>query len=498
MDFTSIVLFLAVYYLKPQEWSSIFSTVRFAALNMVLSVAALFLRPQGLKARDLLRTPHDWAMLAFFAWVVLSNQAPVEAFKEFLNRIVFYIVIVQTLTNWERVKRFLGWWCAIIVVVACLAIAGEYFFDPLGSHDVTHGIMKERLVLNLSMMNNPNALGHAIVPVIPMLYFFCIWKRPVFLKEVGLLAFIAPIWAVYLTYSKGAYVAGAAAVLATFTFGRPKIVQAAVIALAIAGGFTALETLPRMGELQKAKTDEAIQGRIRAFTYGKQYYDELTRGVGQGQFINTLLREHNYYKASHSTYVQTGAELGWPGLLLFLLIVWTNFRTLLFAKTQNAEQERVRRVLFVLVVTYCVSGWMVDFAYRATFFMFTAAIAAFHRLLYLPAEELEAEGVVTEIQPGWQAVLATQAALSAAHIPAPPLELLAQPVLAKSSVAVLAGPDAPAIVRPWLRGEVVDFAAEDAARRATAWNRLGMIDLAIAVAMLLATAWLWSYVIRTF
>jgi hypothetical protein len=198
--------------------------------------------------------------------------------------------------------------------------------------------------------------------------------------------------------------------------------------------------------------------------------------------------------------VQTGAELGWPGLLLFLLLIWTNFRTLLFAKTQNVEQERVRRVLFVLVVTYCVSGWMVDFAYRATFFMFSAAIAAFHRLLYLPVTEIDQEEE-TETKAGWQAVLATQAALSAAFIRQPqPAVVAPQPAVVASSTAVLEGPPVqPALQQPWLHREVpVDLTAEDAERRATAWNRLTIADLGMAILMLFATSWLWSYVIRNF
>ncbi len=60
------------------------------------------------------------------------------------------------------------------------------------------------------------------------------------------------------------------------------------------------------------------------------------------------------------------------------------------ARTQTPDEERIRRMLFVLVVSYIVSSWMVDFEYRPTFFMFTAAIAAFHRhLLGLIAEREE-------------------------------------------------------------------------------------------------------------
>ena len=159
MDFTCIVFFLALYYLKPQEWASVFSKLRFVQMVMMASVATLFFRERKLSLKDFFRTPHDWAIYAFLIYIVISSPFPVDTLKEVSNRLVFYVVILQTLTNWERIRRFLGWWTLMIVFVGFLALAGEYFWDPLGSNEITHGTMKDRLVLNISTVNNPNALG---------------------------------------------------------------------------------------------------------------------------------------------------------------------------------------------------------------------------------------------------------------------------------------------------------------------------------------------------
>lgn len=494
MDFACIVLFLALYHLKPQEWTPLFAQIKFVQLVMLASIATLFFREKQLKARDFFRTPHDWAMYAFFGWVVIASPTPFDTGKEFFNRLVFYVVIVQTLTNWERITKFLGWWGGMVAATAFLAVAGEYFWDPLNSHDLTHGAMKGRLVLNLSMVNNPNALAHTLAPAFSMLYYFCIWKRPLFMKEVGLFALVLPLVAIYLTESKGGYFVAAAVILTTLTFGRPKIVQVILATLLITGGTAAFYTLPRMGELQKTKTDEAIQGRIKAFTYGHSYYDTSLRGVGQGQFIPRLFHDHKYYKASHSTYVQTGAELGWPGLSLFLLVMWCNFRTLLFAKTYTVEQERIRRILFVLVLSYAVSGWMVDFAYRPTFFMFTAAVAAFHRHLYKVGELQDAEEDAAERDPipGWRKKAEARAAGAAA---------LAVPVLVAEPVAALPAPlpqrvmlkPAPLI---WQTQEKEPEEEQEEQTTKRPWLRLGWWDFAVVAVWLKATEVLWIYAIN--
>jgi O-antigen ligase len=517
MDFACIVLFLAIYHLKPQEWTSVFSTIHFAQAVMFASIAALFFRERSLKPRDFLRTPHDYAMFAFFAWVVIASPTPVDTFKEFFNRLVFYVVIVQTLTNWERISKFLGWWTAMVAITAFLALAGEYFWDPLESHALTHGTMRDRLVLNLSMVNNPNALAHTLAPAFSMIYYFCIWKRPVVMKQIGLALLALPLFAIYLTLSKGGYFAAAAVIMATLTFGRPKFVQGTLLVLMIAAGTTAFLALPRMNELNKTRSDEAIQGRIKAFRFGHEYYTTFVRGVGQGQFIPRLFKDHHYYKASHSTYVQTGAELGPPGMFLFLLIMWCNFRTVIFAKTHNQEQERIRRLLFVLLLSFTISGWMVDFAYRPTFFMFSAACAAFHRHLYrVGTDDEEEEERARSYLPPWRIPLpqpafaglpasAAVAALPTASAPdkAAVSASTAAPALAKPRVPV---PPPPVRLKPtpllWQRNELeaeVVAEATDAETTDTAprsiWNRIGFLDVVVTLIWLKVTMMLWQYAI---
>ncbi len=492
MDFTCIVLFLAIFYLKPQEWTPLFAKVRFAQLTLIASLATLMFRERSLKGRDFFRTPHDWAMAGFFLWVFATYpEGPMAGFREFLNRLVFYVVIVQTLTNWNRISRFLGWWTFLAWIIAFLAIAGEYFWDPLGSYMITHGIMKDRLILNLSMVNNPNALGHTIAPLIAMLYFFCIWKRPLFVKQVGVLTYAIPLGAIYLTFSKGAYVASAAVVFATLTFGRPKWVQIAIISLGISSGLGAIYALPRMGELEHTRNDEAIQGRIKAFRFGHQYFETRVTGIGFGQFVPTLAKDHKYHKASHSTYVQTGAELGKIGMFLFLMVMWCNFRTLVFSKTHTVEQERIRRLLFVLLASYAVSGWMVDFAYRANFFMFTAAIAAFHRHLHLAqkmADEVVEDSRVIEkpwVKKKRRTMLPEPEPEPAiANLPAPTIAVIQPKAITNSRT-------------PWLNRKVIDDQkARDEEPARPFWNKIGILDIVTVLALVKAVDMLWVYAIN--
>ena len=470
MDLIWIVLFLGMYYLKPQEWFAVFASIKFAQIVMIGAVVSLFFRERSVRLNNIIRTPHDWMILAFWGWLIISGPSWWSNFRDTYSLIATYFIIVQTLSNVDRIARFLGWWTFLIVFVAGLAVLSQYGIDPLGSYDLTMGRMKGRLALNLSMFNNPNALGHAVVPAIPMLYFYCIWRRPLFMKEVGYFCLFLPCYCIYLTVSKGSFLTGAAAVMATLTFGRPKTVQIAIIVSAVLFGGTMLWALPRMQELKRAKTDEAIMGRVAAFTHGLKIVEGNYRGVGYRQWLKDFIAHHHFSKAAHSSYVQIGAELGSVGFALFLGVLYCNLRTLVTARTQSTEEERIRRVLFVLVITYMVSSWMVDLGYRTTYFMFTAATAAFHRhLLRLnevseEEEKEESSGALVPAIPAWRA----------RFVPQPEIEAAFASSGSPTSVATLEAEPAAAIA-------VKEEEEEVRPRIAFNWNRLGFIDIGLVI-----------------
>lgn len=503
MDFASVTLFLILYYLRPQEWPIGLSGVSFVKMTMLAGLASLSLRERGFEFRDLFRTPHDWAVLAFWLWLVLSSPTPWNTFKETANLYIFYIVIVQTLYSIPRLNKFVGWWTFLICTIAGLALLSLYGFDPLESLDLTNGPMKGRLILNLSIFNNPNALGHSVVPAIPLLYYFCIWKRPIVLRAIGVGLMVLVGYCIYRTESKGAFLSGAATIVATLAFGRPKYVQVTIVCVALTFGSTALSLLPRMGELKKSKSDEAIQGRVMAFTHG--YKVMTAAGVGYRNWYQSFLEGKYRFKrtkfdkdslkipmpivskAPHSSYVCIGAELGYIGFFLHFGILYCCLRTLTTATTGTPDEERIRRILFSLIVSYMVSSWMVNFEYRPTFFMFAAATAALHRHLHRLNEQREiarkdsAERLLEPPAPAWRARLIPQPALE---------DGFAQ---MGASVAVLSMEPMPA-VEDQPRAEPD---AKPVSGIGFAWNRIGVVDLVLTLALTYAGIRYWLHLLTS-
>lgn len=387
MDFAGIVLFAIALYVRPQEFVDILASLRPALTSLALTGLGLFIREGGVALKQVIRTPMDWMMTAYFIYILFWTPGAFgELWGELYPYIGFYFLVALTLTSVRRIYQYLAWLCGAIMFIAIMALLSLVGIDPLGSQGTTAGSLG-RLTLNTSLFSNPNALGHSVMVAVPFLYFFMFWKRPIFVKEVGLPLIFLPLLCTYFTESKGAFISGLGAIVATLAFGRPKWVQFVLLPLLLVGATSALPLLPRFGEVKfgggQARQDEAVLGRIEAFEFGKEALENTPYGLGFRQFYPAFVRKVGELKAraSHSSYVQIGAELGWWGLLLFSGILYTCFQSLMRARTADDNEERVRRILFCSLLTFAVSSWMIDFGFRAIFFVTVAMVSAFHRIL---------------------------------------------------------------------------------------------------------------------
>jgi len=527
MDYVSLIIFLVMQYLRPQEWSSFFNALRPVQVLAAIALLAIIHRRKPVRKQDLWSTPIDYIITAYFVWTVFASPTRWDTFKAIYPLIFFYFLAVMVLNTLPRLKMLLAWWAGSIVAISALAIMGNYGFDPFDSYALTNGPMKGRLVLNLSIYNNPNALAHAIVPVIPMLYYLLFWKR-LFAKPL-LAVIVIPATAIWMTQSKGAFLSAAVTIFATLTFGRPKTVQITMAVLAAMFGGTLLYALPRMNELKETKTDDAIQGRVAAYQFGMKQMDNLWRGHGLGNFtpmfwkygplrkerrtqmgrVNNqatlIVRYHwvHYGKAPHSAYVQNGADLGYTGFFIFIGILYVCGRTLVAAKTVNDDEELVRRTLFAVLLWYAVSSWMVDFCYRATFFFLAAATSAFYRHLRgefveKPKSAEEEEEERDPLPPPWQLervppeeIIAGANAKGPVTIDVAPVSV--ETVAASTSVAVQTAPEPSPVSTAIVEPEPVP-----APHGTLTWKRFSFLDLVLIYVLTSIAVRFWRYIIQNF
>ena len=385
MEYRLALFFLFLYYIRPQDWMAGWAGFNIVKPLMLAWVAALFTSRTRSPLPGLLRTPHDWCLLAYYAYIVWNAPDTRAALMGFLPLAVFYALTVQSLVSWERIAGYLKMWNIMLLGVGALAVGSLYGIDLTGAQDMTTK-NAGRLAIGTWLHNNPNSLAHTVIVAIPLSYLAWFWKggaagRLLAFPAAAALAFLCA----YHASSKGAYLVAGGLIVLLFVIGRPLGVK--LLALAAAGtvGISALSFLPRMSGMSNLSSNEGVQGRLMAWEVAKTVFDSSPTGVGWKQFVPWVSWEgETFVKATHSSYVQIGADLGMYGLFLYVAGLWLSLRGLIFTAPRLTRSDRIRefsrRSALILLIAYSVSNWMINREYHTEYFLMIAVASSLHRL----------------------------------------------------------------------------------------------------------------------
>lgn len=507
MDFKAIQFFLFLYFVRPQDWVPGMGGAHLVAVNMLWAIGATLFRPGGLTLSTLFKTPHDWIMIVYFGWVLWTAPDYSETFHDARSLFLFYYITMVTLSSWGRMEKFLRLWTILLVVIAGLALGSEFGIDLTGAAGLTAS-QRGRLCLNTWMLDNANALGHTAIVAIPMTYFAFIWKRgSLNYLTAAVMIFIAG-GCVFYTQSKGAFMVGLATLASSQIFGRPRIVQLTILALALTVGTAAVTQLPRMQTL--SRSDEGIQGRLLAWQCARDSMREHPYGVGWKNFIAHFRWQKEWVDlATHGSYVQVGAALGYGGLYLYLGVLYCGFRTVFQARTRNDDEERVRRMLFCLLLSYTLSNWMIDRAYHTEFFVIAASIAAFHRLSQrVDSEQTDEEKALENQEKALDNEYLEPVEPSSEHpepapVPALPGGAISTTSTGSGTLMMTTIPAEP-VPDPRDFGKIVpvrfddDDDEEDDNKPRISWRSIGVVDLSLMGFILWFVITAWDYILVHF
>lgn len=220
-------------------------------------------------------------------------------------------------------------------------LAGLYVVSWLGTRDGLTNVPGWRI---FGPFNNPNLFAAYLITLLPVLIVWCIAWHPKmprprvipgrwwdFARAVAIVSMGTCLAALFMTGSKGAIAAlvlGMLVVLALGFWRRVRIGAAAfaiVLVLAAAiGGRTLL------GRVETATTTEAHSSQFRVLTWkgaAKMAAANPVMGTGIGTFGSAFSRYAvgGWTGAAHDAYLQTAAETGVPGLILFLVPLGASF-----------------------------------------------------------------------------------------------------------------------------------------------------------------------------
>jgi hypothetical protein len=274
-----------------------------------------------------------------------------------------------------------------LLAISLLTLASHFGVEIVQGTNQLTAAFKGRMALNTWIFNNPNALGHSAVALIPLSVAWLWHHQPAIRRTLVISLVTTAGYCAVLTESKGAYISGAASLVSLYVFRRALWFQIGAAALVFSMGLGVLSFLPRM-ETLSAK-DQGIAGRMMVWQGAMWSLKSNPYGVGLKKFQGMIeVDDLGMIKlATHGSFVRTGADLGYPGLFCYVGAFYVGYRTMRLRKfIPRSDGFRVQSAVFVLLISYLISAWVVDKAYHADFILLMALVSAVHRV-YISQEE---------------------------------------------------------------------------------------------------------------
>jgi putative inorganic carbon (hco3(-)) transporter len=320
LPFVGLAIF--TFFLVTSRWAG------FTEVGIVIALLGLIIRPQHLR----FPAPAGWA-IAFLLWALVTSffaLSPETARAELLERfkclIIFFVVI-----NVLRTPRQLRFYI-LLVLVAFMIYPARGALENY----VTGNTLFGRVIWN-KIYSNPNDLGAMTLLATGLALAIATVRteRRGVRWAVGLCV-PALIAIMLLTQSRGVFIGlivGFAPVLLAQIRKRPSFALPVLIAVVVTGVLVPATVWHRLGGISKLTSTETIAEADPEGSAEQRFQIDETAwrifkshpligiGIGCYQEANELYSPELGKRDAHNTYLALAAEMGVPGLLLWLGLV---------------------------------------------------------------------------------------------------------------------------------------------------------------------------------
>ena len=411
-----ILALLVFLYARPQEFFDSLQRVPFLYLFLVLAFFGYAVDLRLRIARPAL-APQLWLVILFVIWAIVTVivKAPDTAFENGLAiaiPITGYIVISQSVQTFKALELIAGTLLAMSLFLSVVGIHqgqadfGCVILDPQGvgdlhvgqadgrpckDRDECYGVGKdpgkeymcERIglfgttsvaegrVRYRGILQDPNELALAIGMTLPFAFAFAARRRKTSTQILLYVSLIAILICTLLTKSRTGQLVflSAVGIYVVKRYGWRGIVAGAVMALPVL----------ILGGRGGAEATESSLGRLEAWNTGIDLFRvSPVFGVGLGQF-----NEYHHLTA-HNSYVLALAELGLPGLVLWIAVLYLSIKIVVvgyFRYAGRAGAEVARDWALALIAAFAallVGIFFLSFTYHSVLWIYAGLAGAYY------------------------------------------------------------------------------------------------------------------------
>lgn len=294
----------------------------------------------------------------------------------FFLLVPFCISIVLFVDSFERLRVFMKWWIFLAIYIAVNGIRGSG-------------------VAGSSFLEDENDVSLLINMMLPFALCLFVYEQQMKMRLVYLITSLLCVAGIVFSRSRGGFL-GLIAVLTVIWLASPrKVLSLFLVGVLALGVFLVSDQKywDRMSTIEK--TDEGTaKERTDSWHAGWEMFKDHPFGVGPGNFPIRFpeyqpetMKRSMWGRQAHSLWFTLLPELGVPGLLLYLSLLWLNLRDLRYLRRLPKDDDNSRFVYFLSLayvaslVGYFVSGTFLSVLYYPHYWYLTAMIVATRKIV---------------------------------------------------------------------------------------------------------------------
>jgi O-antigen ligase len=365
--YIALVLFMAIYFGRPEDWIPGLSNVPLAKIAGILALLGMVFSLRHIRNRF----PREIIYLCLligqlFLASILSpvwRGGAVMITLDFAKVLFIFLIIITAVNTMKRLRVLIFLQAASVALIAAVTIV---------KGRVLGGRLEGMLGGNYS---NSNDLACAMVISLPLCLGMLFLARNRIWKSAWALAMLVMVYVVLLTGSRAGFLAltmTAAVCLWHFAIrGRRRYI---LVLVPIVGAFLWLSS----GNTLSTRFDETLDpnaANTEAYGSSQQRQQLLWRsiditkehplfGVGPGNFDQLS----GVWHVSHNTFTQFSSEGGIPALILYLLILWQGFTNARKTKRLSPRHKEARLLAGILHAS--LIGYIIGSTFASAGFQF--------------------------------------------------------------------------------------------------------------------------------
>jgi O-antigen ligase len=365
----------------------------------VLALGLYLLQQSGQRRMHRLRSPTTLCLLGLLLWAALSVPGALNqgiAFyvvTDLAKAILMYAVLAGCVRSLRDVERLTLVYFGVTVLYTAVVLSR---FE----------LSADNWRLNRLYYYDGNDLATLIASAMPLGLYFVLTHRPLVVRGLALVGLVVLAVGEIRSGSRGGFLACLAVV--AFVLLRLTAIPARarlaglVVVLTVLGATSSDKYWTQMQSIIHPNQDyntTSDAGRMKTWERGFAYMvGRPVLGVGAGNFpvaegtISPLARLQERgigvrWGAAHNSFLQMGAELGIPGLLLFIGLIATAFLSLrrvarraLTASPPAGDVSRLAQSLMAALVGWVVGAFFLSLAYTDMLYTLVALAVALAKI----------------------------------------------------------------------------------------------------------------------